>query len=76
MNRERRTTLKKATEYLDLAIDLISEARDDEQTSLDNLPENIQDSDRSETMESAIESLVEAFDKIDEAKDSIDCAVA
>lgn len=76
MNRERRTTLKKATEYLDRAIDLISGARDDEQTSLDNLPENLQDSERSETMESAIESLEEAIDKIDEAKESIDYAIA
>lgn len=76
MNRERRSTLKKATEYLDRAIDLISEARDDEQISLENLPENLQDSERSESMEYAIESLEEAIDKIDEAKDSIDCAVA
>lgn len=76
MNRERRNTLKKATEYLDRAIDLISEARDDEQASLENLPENLQDSERSETMEYAIENLEEAIDKIDEAKDSIDCAVA
>ena len=39
MNRERRTTLKKATEYLDLAIDLISEARDDEQRSEEHTSE-------------------------------------
>ena len=42
----------------------------------DNLPENLQNSERYETMEAAIDSLEEAIDKIDEAKDHIDDAIA
>lgn len=76
VNRARRTTLKKALKYLDFAADLIREAKDDEQLCLDNLPENLQDSERSETMERAIESLEDAIDRIYDAKESIDCAAA
>lgn len=76
MNKERRNLLKTASSFLDKAIDAINEARDDEQDCLDNLPENLQGSERYETMESAIESLEEALDKIDEAKDCIEDASA
>lgn len=66
--------LKKAAEYLDLAAGIIGEARDDEQDCLDNLPENLQNSERSEMMEGAIENLEEAIERIEEAKSSVDCA--
>ena len=51
MNRGRRSSLKEATSLLDRAISLISDARDEEQDCLDNLPENLQNSERYESME-------------------------
>ncbi|MDB7829194.1 hypothetical protein [Intestinimonas butyriciproducens] len=76
MNKSRRTSLKQASGLLDRVIDIIRTAKDDEQECLDNLPENLQNSERYETMEAAIDSLEEAIDKIDEAKDHIDDAIA
>lgn len=46
MNKARRTSLKEATHLLDRAIYLITDARDEEQECLVNLPENLQNSDR------------------------------
>lgn len=76
MNKGRRSSLKEATRLLDCAIDLISDARNEEQESLDNLPENLQNSDRYESMENAIDNLEDALEKIDEAKGSINEAIA
>jgi len=42
---------------------------------LDNMPENLEGSERYSTMESAIDSLDDAIDKIEEAQDSIDEAM-
>lgn len=75
MNKSRRTSLKQASGLLDRAIDIIRVAKDDEQECVDNLPENLQNSERYETMEAAIDSLEEAIEKIDEAKEHIDDAI-
>ena len=53
---------------------MISRALDEEQDCLDNMPENLQESDRYQKMESAIENLESAVDSIDEAKASLDAA--
>ena len=75
MNRSRRSYLQQASVLLDGAIDIIRTAKDDEQECLDNLPENLQNSERYETMETAIDSLEEAIEKIEEAKGHIGDAV-
>lgn len=75
MNKERRNALKNAMSYLDKAIEIITDVRDEEQDSMDNMPENLQGGERYETMEMAVESLEEAIDKIEEAKDSVDEAI-
>lgn len=75
MNKERRNALKNAMSHLEKAIEIISDVRDEEQDSMDNMPENLQGSERYETMEMAVESLEEAIDKIEEAKDSVDEAI-
>lgn len=71
MNKGRRTSLREATGLLDRAVDIIKDARNEEQECLDNMPENLQGSERYESMESAIDSLEEAIEKIDDAKESI-----
>ena len=46
MNKRRRSSIKIAASYLDMAIDLIRDAKDEEQDALDNMPENLQGSER------------------------------
>ena len=46
MNKHRRNKLSEAIGYLDNALQIISDVRDDEQDALDNIPENLQQSDR------------------------------
>lgn len=75
MNKGGRASLKEATNLLDKAIGIIQFARDEEQECLDNLPENLQNSERYENMENAIDSLEDAIDKIDEAKENIEEAI-
>lgn len=51
MNRVRRELLKTANNYLEKASDLVSTALDQESDCLDNMPENLEASDRYEKME-------------------------
>lgn len=76
MNKNRRSIIKRASDYLDRALELIRDAKYEEQDALDNMPENLQNSERYETMESAIDALEDAISSIDEAKDCIDRAVS
>ena len=76
MNKRRRSSIKIASSYLDMAIDLIRDAKDEEQDALGNMPENLQGSERCEAMEEAIDHLEDAISSIDEAKDHIDRAIA
>lgn len=75
MNKEKRNDLNTARELLDRAKGIVSSVRDREQDCLDNMPENLEGSERYSTMESAIDSLDDAIDKIEEAQDSIDEAM-
>ena len=75
MNKERRNKINKAIEEvnrLQEALEglqqIVEEIRDEEQDYLENIPENLQGSERYETAESAVESLenaVDWFDKVD-----------
>ena len=47
------------------------QALDSEQDCLDNMPENLLDSEKCRKMEDAIERLEEAVDQIESAKDYI-----
>jgi len=75
LNKEKRNDLSTARELLDRAKGIVSSVRDREQDCLDNMPENLEGSERYSTMESAIDSLDDAIDKIEEAQDSIDEAM-
>lgn len=75
MNRERRKLIDNARKMLadamdkvEQARDLVEQARDDEQDYLDNIPENLQSSDRYTTAEEAVDNLdlaVDWFDQVD-----------
>ena len=76
MNKRRRSSLRNAAKYLDMAIDLIRDAKYEEQDALDNMPENLQNSEKYESMESVIDVLEDALSSIDDARDYIDRAIA
>ena len=75
MNKERRNKIDKAIEEVNRLQDaleglqqIVEEIRDEEQEYLENIPENLQGSERYETAESAVESLENAvgwFDNLD-----------
>ena len=51
MNAERRKRLTDAISYINRAVQIIEDVRDDEQDSFDNLPESLQSGDRGMLME-------------------------
>lgn len=71
MNNKRRTKLNKAIEYLSISCDLINQILDEEQNSLDNIPENLTESKLFSDIETAVEVLEESIDGIEEAKERL-----
>ena len=78
MNKDRRKEISKAVELMNNASGMLEEAKDildcalsDEQDYLDNMPENLQGSEKYEVAESAVENLEEAVDAFDEIIDGI-----
>lgn len=76
MNNKRRDLLRLAGNMLDRALGYVTRALDAEQDCLDNMPENLQYSERYEKMEAAIDNLETAVERIDEAKDCLEEASA
>lgn len=75
MNNKRRESLKAAIILLERASVIVDRALDEEQDCLDNMPENLQMSERYEKMEVAIDHLEDASSDIDNAKNRIEEAV-
>lgn len=75
MNNKKRSVLKQAMFLLERVSDYVSQIEEDEQDALDNMPENLQSSDRYEKMENAIDKLEEAINGIDEVKENIESAM-
>lgn len=72
MNNKRRALLQKAIATLDSASGYVSTVLDEEQDSFDNMPENLESSDRYIKMETAIDKLEEAIEQIDSAKECLE----
>jgi hypothetical protein len=67
MNNKKRKELAEAIRLLAMAEEIIDRVRDQEQDSLDNLPENMVGGDRAAGMEDAIDNLSDAIDEIGDA---------
>jgi hypothetical protein len=65
MNNKRREKLAKAFDLLQDGRNLIEEVLEEEQEVFDNLPENLQNSEKGETLESNVELLQDLFDELD-----------
>lgn len=67
MNNNRRKEIRNVIEQLEGLQCQIENIRDDEQDYIDNIPENLQESERHETAETAVENLdlaIESFDEL------------
>lgn len=71
MNKKRRELLKSAIPFLTQAASIIERAAEQESDCLDNMPESLQDTERYENMEKAVENLEAALGHIENAKDCI-----
>lgn len=75
MNKKRRTLLASAKAMLESAANIIEQASEQENDCMDNLPENLQDSERYEKMEHAVANLDDALDHVRNAVDLVEEAV-
>lgn len=75
MNKQNRKDLEKLIDKLDEIKTDIEFMQEDEESKYDNLPEGIQDSEKGDAMQEAIEYLGYAVDSIDEAIDNLQTVV-
>ena len=76
MNKYKRSRLEKAINLLGSASEIISDVKYDEQDSMNNIPENLQGSDRYSDMEDAVDNMEDALDLISEIEDLLEEAVS
>lgn len=71
MNEKRRERLRDAVRMLTSVASVVEAVCDNEQDAMDNIPENLQATERYERMEDAVDSLNDALEKIEDAKGHI-----
>ena len=71
MNNNRRKRLREIEEALDKCWSLLSDIFDEETECLDNIPENLQDTDRCEKMRMYADSIEDACGFVEEALSSV-----
>lgn len=71
MNNTRRKSLRKSIYYLDLAREIIDTCNDEESDYRDNMPENLQDSDKYNAADEACDAMDEAISSIDDITSAI-----
>lgn len=75
MNKKRREVLQGCIRHLESTTGDIELAIEEEQNCLDNIPENLQESDRCVQMERSVELLEEALSNIESAISDIEEAI-
>lgn len=71
MNKTRRKQIEKTIEKIVNSISELETIKDDEQDVYDNIPENLQATDRAMESEDAINTLEEAIDNLSEIVESL-----
>lgn len=71
MNNTRRQRLKEANKKLAEVIDVIEDVKYEEEDALDNMPENLQNSDRYEEIENNVDALGDIYDELQELQDRL-----
>ena len=72
MNKLRRKQLSEIQDKMAELRDMIEVVLSDEQEAFDNLPESLQESERGEAMQAAIEAMESAMDSCEEAESSLE----
>ena len=72
MNKARRKILKDGVFYINKAMEIVENVKDEEQESLDSLPDGLVGSSRATEMEGYIDSLDEAYNSLEEVISIID----
>lgn len=75
MNDDRRKLLTSIARRIEELHSEIEARMEEEQESLDSMPPNLQDGDRAEKSREALDHLESAMSSLDEAVDSLRCAV-
>jgi hypothetical protein len=71
MNNNRRKAISRVIEQLEIIKNDIEVILDEEQDSFDSMPENLQDSERGQVSQDAIDNLESAVDSIEEVLESL-----
>lgn len=71
MNNTCRKEIDKLTAQIEEIKEAIEALRDEEQEAFDNMPESLQDGERGERMQSAVEALEYAADDLQECLDHL-----
>lgn len=75
MNNQRRKEIERLVNELNIVIGELEQICNDEEDYHDNIPENLQDSDRAMSSEEAIDNLNEALENIENAIGSLESAM-
>lgn len=75
MNSNRRQKISSAKTLLTQAVEIVSFVYDEEQDVLDNVPENLQSSERYEKIENACSALENAQENIEAAIEQLNDAI-
>ena len=75
MNNKRRSRLSAAIGMLSNAASILDDVCEAELDCMDNCPENLQGSERFERMESAVDNLNDALEKLEDAKGYVELAM-
>ena len=74
MNKQRRKAINDISDSVRDLQTKIDNLKDAEQDYYDNMPENLQESERGEIAEEAIDNLQSAYDSLEDAINSLDSA--
>ena len=74
MNKDRRKRIDEIQDGLEQWGDMLEDLESEEQEAFDAMPEGLQDSDRGQVAQSAIDSLVDARDSLVNALDALEAA--
>lgn len=74
MNNDRRKRILEVIDKLEQELEKLEFVREEEIEAHDNLPESLQESDRGEAMQEAIDAMEEAYEYIRDAVDRLEDA--
>ncbi len=72
MNKTRRKTIKEIIEEIDYLLTRLEEVRGEEEEALWNMPESLQESEKGEIMQDAIDNMDNAFTSLEEALNELE----